>query len=210
MGVYLTLQDSKKDVIKKKFQLKLIVPKITTILINLVQLGPRVILRSSMQLLRANIWIRIVSTIMMLIVDVVRHARGHTSGKQFIIDISLSLSLLVGGTFGWYAGTGVVIAENTALWVLAGVIGSGSFGALAEIMTRTFLVRYITTDIEIIMKIFNREFDQLTEEFQLTEEQRKEMAQTIRINTQTCMLCFKSQDREKYARKFLEPYFDQI
>ena len=203
--MYLTLQDSKKDIIRKKFQFKLIVPKITTVLINLVQLGPRVILRSSMQLLRANIWIRLVSTAMMLIVDVARYAGGHTSKRQFIIDISLSLSLLAGGTLGWYAGTGAVIAENTAIWVLAGVIGSGTLGALSEKITKMFLTKYITTDVAIIMEIFNKEFDQLAQD--LNEEQKIDIAKKIHINTKICMLCFKSKDREKYSKEFLEPYF---
>ena len=60
------------------------------------------------------------------------------------------------------------------------------------------------------MEIFNKEFVRLADELELTEQQKEEVAQTISINSKICMSCFKSKDKEKYSKEFLEPYFDQI
>lgn len=84
--MYLALQDSKKDIVKKKFQQNNH---------NANKLGSSRSKSYSEKFYVAsqnNIGIRIVSTMMMLIVDVVSHVRRHTSRKQFIIDICLSLS----------------------------------------------------------------------------------------------------------------------
>jgi len=201
--MYLKIQDNRTDKIKNKLQPKLLLPKLVTMLINLFKIGPRI----SFQLLKANIWVRLISTLAMLIVDVVRHIKGHTSKKQFIIDIVLSLSLLIGGTVGWYAGTGIILAENTVLWIFAGIIGSGGLGALTEKLAKKILSKYISSDLDEMLAIFNQEFTKLVEEHNLTELQAQQIAQNIRLNTEKCIECLKQENKEQYAKECLESFF---
>ena len=207
---YLKLSSGKKELLRKKLQPKLILPKLTTILINLIKFGPRIIMRSTMQLLRANIWIRIVSTLVMLLVDIIRYLTGRISKKQFALDVALSLSLLVGGTAGWYAGTGAIVgivAENTVLWIVAGMVGAGVLGAGLEYLAKSLLARFITSDADDILLVFNRQFDALVRQYNLKPEQAKTIAAGINLDSKICLLCFKAANRESHARKLLEPYF---
>ena len=121
-----------KGILPKKGLLKLILPKLTKMAVNMVQVGPRVILRSTFQLLRANIWTRIVSTVVIIAIDLIQFLRGRISTKQFIINLLLSFTLLFGGTARWMVGTNSVLgiaAENTAIWIIAGIAGAGVFSA---------------------------------------------------------------------------------
>ena len=205
--MYLKLNESK---IKGKFQIKLILPKLTTVLINMINLGPRMLLRGTLQLLRANIWVRLVSTLVMVVVDVVRFLTRQISKKQFVLDIVLSLSLLLGGTAGWYTGTSAVlgiVSENTVLWVVAGVVGAGLFGAGSEYAAKKIMVRFIKPDKEEMMEIFNKQFDELLSENNLSPEQATECAKKVPMTPKICLACFKAKNREDFARNYLAKYF---
>ena len=75
--------------VKSENLLKLIFPKVATMVMNFVRIGPRVILRSAFQILRTNIWTRLVSTVLLLFFDVYNFLKGRISRKQLFIDLIL-------------------------------------------------------------------------------------------------------------------------
>jgi len=199
----------------KKFKtenlFKLIFPKIATMAMNFIRIGPRVILRSAFQILRTNIWTRLVSTILLVFFDFYNYFKGRISRKQLFIDLILSLSLLVGGTVGWVVGTNgalLIVAENTVLFIVAGLIGAGVLSALFDKLSKWFLGLFLSSDIEDMLVVINDEFTEMITEYELTEAQVCELANTIEINENICLTCYTKSDRKKYVRKVLEPHFE--
>jgi hypothetical protein len=204
----------KKGGILKKLKsgnlFKLVFPKVATMALNFVRIGPRVILRSTFQLLRTNIWTRLVSTILLVFFDFYSFFKGRISKKQLFIDLILSLSLLVGGTAGWVVGTNgalLIVAENTLLFIIAGLIGAGLFSSFLDRISRWILGFFLSSDVEDMLTVINEEFAQMVEEHDLSYEQACDVAKAIEIDEQICVTCFTKSDRRKYVRKILTPHF---
>ena len=189
---------------------KLILPKLATMAINLVSIGPRIILRSAFQILRTNIWTRLISALILVFFDLYRFAKKKISRKQLFINLILSAALVVGGTTGWIFGTYSIeriVAENTVLWIVAGLIGAGVLSTIADNIGKKILGRFIKTDIEDMLDLINEEFEQLACEYALCEEEVDAIAKEVELSDKICMDCYSKGDRKKYARKLLEPYF---
>ena len=189
---------------------KLVFPKVATMGINLVRIGPRVILRSTFQILRTNIWTRLISTILLVSIDCYSFLRKKISKKQLAINLVLSGSLLIGGTAGWMFGTNSVLAitaENTAIWIIAGLAGAGILSAVLEKLSRKLLGRFLKSDVEDMMEIINEEFECMIAEHALNDAQANKIAETIRIFEKDCLHCFCKADKKKHVRTVLTPYF---
>jgi len=189
---------------------KLVFPKVATMALNFVRIGPRVILRSAFQLLRTNIWTRLVSTVLLVFFDFYSFFKGRISKKQLLIDLILSVSLLVGGTAGWVIGTHgalLIVAENTLLFIVAGLIGAGVLSSFFDRVSRWGLGFFLSNDVEDMLAVFNEEFDLMAREYQLTYEEACDIAKAIEIDEQICVDCFTKSDKKKYVRKILQPYF---
>jgi len=189
---------------------KLIFPKVATIVFNFVRIGPRVILRSTFQLLRTNIWTRLISTILLVFFDLYSYMKRKISKKQLFINLVLSFSLLIGGTVGWTAGTSgalLIVAENTFLFIVAGIIGAGLFSAGFDRVSRWVLGLFLSNDMEDVLTAINEEFEQMVEEHELSDEEARDVAKTIKVDEQVCLTCFAKSDKKKYIRKILTPHF---
>ena len=213
----LILLTPKKGGILKKFKkenlFKLVFPKVATMALNFVRIGPRVILRSTFQLLRTNIWTRLLSTILLVFFDFYSFFRGRISRKQLFIDLILSLSLLVGGTAGWVVGTSgalLIVAENTLLFIIAGLLGAGLFSSFLDRASRWILGLFLSNDIEDMLNVINEEFIQMVEEYHLSYEQACNVAKGIEIDEQICLACYTKSNRRKYVRKILTPHFAKL
>ncbi|MCL2610733.1 MAG: hypothetical protein FWE02_03540, partial [Defluviitaleaceae bacterium] len=90
---------------KKDNLIKLILPKFAGMFMNLIAIGPRIILRSTFQLLRTNVWTRLISTVVLVVFDLYSYLRKRISTRQFIINLTLSSIFLIGGTAGGVFGT---------------------------------------------------------------------------------------------------------
>jgi len=191
---------------------KLIVPKLATMGINLVSIGPRVILRSAFQIMRTNIWTRIISTFILVSFDLYNFFKKKISKKQLIINLILSALLLVGGTTGWIVGTNSVseiVAENTVLWIVAGLIGAGVFSSIVDAIGRRLLSRFLKSDVEDMLELINEEFEELATQHCLDDVQVESIANNIHLDKKTCLECFCKKDRKKYARELLHPHFQK-
>ena len=210
---FISLTPNKGSILKKIKTgnlFKLIFPKVATMVLNFVRIGPRVILRSAFQLLRTNIWTRLLSTILLVSFDFYNFFKRRISKKQLFINLVLSLSLLVGGTAGWLVGTHgalLIVAENTLIFIIAGLIGAGLFSSFLERMSRWGLGFFLSNDVEDMLIVINEAFNQMLEEHHLSYEQGCTVAKAVKIDEQICLTCFTKSDKKKYIRKVLMPYF---
>ena len=192
----------KSSAIKKKLHPKILLPKVGVILINLVQLGPRVIMRSALQLLRVNIYTRIITSFLVLVFDTFNYLTHRISKKQFIINAILSLSLVIGGTAGWYGGEFLVrdiLIENTALWFIACIVLSGTAGAMLEKFISNIIYKHTTSDMEEMLKHYNKAFVTIISDQNIPEEDAQSLSEKLYITEGDCINCYKSKDKEKYT-----------
>ena len=191
---------------------KLILPKLATMAMNLVSIGPRVILRSAFQILRTNIWTRLISSLLLISFDLYSFVRKKISRRQLVINLILSLTLLIGGTTGWVFGTNsvsAIVAENTVIWILAGLVGAGILSSVSDLLCRKVLKKFLKSDVEEMLDLINEEFECMASEHALDDEQTAKLADTILVSEKTCLTCFCKHDKKKYAREVLEPYFQK-
>ena len=209
----LELQRNKKRLLGGKGLVKLIIPKLATMAMNLVAIGPRVILRSAFQLLRTNIWTRLISTLVLVSFDLYNFAKKMISFKQLVINLVLSFSLLVGGTVGWMFGTNsvlAIVAENTVLWIIAGIAGAGIVSAVFDVVCRRLLNRFLKSDVEDMLEFINNEFELMVKDKGLSDEQIDELVKRIQIDDKICIKCYSKADKKKYVRELLTPYFGEL
>ena len=191
---------------------KLIFPKLTTIAINLVSIGPRVILRYTFQILRTNIWTRLISTVLLMSFDVYSFARRKISVRQLVINLVLSLTLLIGGSTGWMLGTSgisTIVAENTVLWIVAGLAGAGILSSASDTLCRKILSKFLKSDTEAMVDIINEEFECMVIEYAIKDEQADKIACKVHVDDKICLNCFCKGDKKKYIREILTPYFQK-
>jgi hypothetical protein len=136
--------------VRQKSISKLVFPKASQILTNVIQLGPRVVLRSATQLLRVNPLTRIVSVTSLTFIDIFLLAKKRISVQQFIINLVYSLTMFAGSTLGWYAGR--YLASQLALDTLLAFAISLVFlllgNRLADLTTRLVVSRVAVTDCQ--------------------------------------------------------------
>jgi len=146
------------EYLKTKGLAKFIMPKVSKVLTNLVQLGPRVILRSAQQLLRVNPLTRLISVTSLVAVDVVLLAKAKISRSQFFINLAYSLTMFAGSTVGWY--TGSQIARQFALDFFLAFVVSLVFlllgNQVANRVTSVIVGKVATTDCEKGLAEINR------------------------------------------------------
>jgi len=107
--------------------LKLAAPKVVTAGVNVMRMGPRIILRSTVELMRANLLTRILSCVTILVFDIFDLSRKRISKSQFTVNVILSLLLVVGGTIGWNFGGRWIVLEimGGMADIIGGMIGGG-------------------------------------------------------------------------------------
>ena len=187
---------------------KIAAPKTAQFLYNAMRVGPRVILRSAFELLRANTITRVLSAVVLLSIDTVSLVRGRISRKQYVINVSLACMLLVGGTAGWILGSHVVsliLIENVVIGIIAGLIGAGAVGALLGVIGDRIIRLFFKDDTTEMLDIFNLVFAELVTAANLTEAEIEEARDGIVIDTQVIREMFISKDRPAFARNFIEP-----
>jgi len=139
-----------REHVQTKGVAKFVMPKASKIVTNLIQLGPRVILRSAQQLLRVNPLTRLVSVTSLVAVDAVLLAKSKISRDQFFINLAYSLTMFAGSTVGWY--TGNQIARQLALDVALAFAISLAFlllgNQIADRITRLVVGKVAITDCE--------------------------------------------------------------
>jgi len=188
----------KKFLINKKDQgVKLIAPKIVTGFANIFRLGPRMIFRSSMELLRANLLTRILSCVTLLVVDVYDLAKKRISKPQFVKNVILSAMLVISGTIGWEWGSRWIVLEFLGGFVdiAGGIIGAAFMSFLSNFVLDKVSGKLIETDAQKMWKILDPHIDALPTE---TQEEIRDGV------TCACLKkMYASDDKQKYAAELI-------
>jgi len=187
-------------------------PKAAQVLYNILTIGPRLILRSVYMVMRVNIVTRLISVLILLVFDTYALARKRISWKQFAINVSLALMLLVGGTFGWYGGQGLVsrFFESTAVAIIGGIIGAVALGIVAGGLLEKIIKKFVKDDTEDMLVICNDTFCELAKDYELNDEQAKKACDAIQISAADVRKMYASKDRIVYATGIIEPCLQEI
>jgi len=183
---------------KKDEAVKIIAPKVITGLANIMRLGPRMIFRSGMELMRANLFTRILSCATLLIIDVYDLVRNRISRTQFIKNVMLSALLVISGTVGWNWGSRWIVLEIFGGFVdiVGGIIGAGIFSFLSNLILDKTCDRLMESDADKMWKILNPHINALTHD-------RQEPVRDAITNAYLKKM-FASENREQYAAKLVE------
>jgi len=189
---------------KKKFRIKgidsairMFAPKLVTISFNIIQMGPRIIFRSALQLLRANLFTRIVSCLTLFILDAADLYRHRISKAQFARNIALSLVLIGCGTFGWNIGKKWIILEifGSGVEVVGGLIGAGVLGAVSSTVFDKTCNKFLRSDGQEMRDIISRHLSDMPD-----EEKRKILKE---ISNSELKKMYASEDKDAYAEELI-------
>ena len=212
-GTVVTTEALKLEIIKKKAVsandiARLAAPKTAQMLYNVLHIGPRIILRSAFQLLRANMATRIISVVVLLVIDKFSLIRGRISVKQFVINVTLALMLLVGGTAGWMLGSHVLslIMESLILGILAGLIGAGVLSAILSFLVNKIIHLFVTDDTQDMLDIYSQAFAAFAEEYRLNNEEIEQAQDNIGMCKQMVKDIFVEEDKPAFAAATIEPH----
>ena len=192
---------------------RLAAPKTAQMLYNAMRVGPRLILRSAFELLRANMVTRVISVVVLLTIDKFSLLKGRISVKQFAINVTLALMLLVGGTAGWVLGSHVLslVVESLVLGIIAGLVGAGILSAGLSFVVNRIIHLFTTDDTEDMLDIYSRCFRALAEEHRLNNDEISEAVEKIGMSREMVreIFCEKT-DRMAYAHAVLESHVKDV
>jgi len=145
---------------------KLAAPKVITAGVNVMRMGPRIILRSTVELLRANLLTRILSCITILVMDIYDLSRKRISKVQFMVNVALSLLLVVGGTIGWNFGGRWIVFEvlGGMADIIGGMIGATVVVFLSNIVFDRACKKLIESDAQKMWRIIDPYIENLPQE----------------------------------------------
>jgi len=191
---------------------KITASKIAPMLYNIVILGPRIILRGVFNLMRANIITRLISVVVLLVFDIYNLSKKKISKNQFIINVMLAFSLLIGGTIGWTGGQRAVnvVIEHVTLAIIGGVIGAGVLGALFGWAVEKIISKFIKSDFHEMHEIYNKEFIKLCKKYKLNRVEMSNLLEVIVIQPYDLKTLFIRKNKESYACNYLEKYFVKL
>ena len=191
---------------------RLAAPKTAQMLYNTLRVGPRLILRSAFELLRANMVTRVISVVVLLAIDKFSLIKGRISVKQFAINVTLALMLLVGGTAGWVLGSHALslLVESLVLGILAGIVGAGILSAGLSFAVNRIIHLFVTDDTEDMLDIYSQCFAVLAEEHGLNEDEICTVIDEIGMSRQMVRELFVAEDKPAFARAALEPHVLEV
>jgi len=154
---------------KKETAAKMIAPKVVTAFTNVVRMGPRIIFRSTVELLKANLITRIISCLSLLVIDIIDLVRKRISKIQFSKNVILSAILVLSGTLGWELGTywlSVELAGILVVEVIVGIIGAAVLSFFTNWVACKIADRFIRSDADQMMDIIDLHIADLSKEEQ--------------------------------------------
>jgi hypothetical protein len=186
----------KKFLLSKKDQLvKVVAPKVVTGLANIFRLGPRMIFRSGMELMRANLLTRILSCLTLLVVDIYDLMKKQISRTQFFKNVTLSAMLIVSGTVGWNLGSRWIVLEFFGGFVdiAGGIIGAGIMSVLSNFLLDKASGKLIETDAQKMWKILDPHLEGLENEQEIRDK----------ITCSCLKKMYAAQDKQAFAAELI-------
>ena len=205
----LELKIQKKKIGSANDIARLAAPKTAQMLYNALRVGPRLILRSAFELLRANMVTRVISVVVLLTIDKFSLLKGRISIKQFVINVIMALMLLVGGTAGWMLGSrGLsLVLESLVLGIIAGLVGAGVISAVLSFLVNKLIHLFVTDDTEDMLDIYSLCFKQLAAEHLLNNDEIDAVVEAIGMSREMVQDIFThKEDRTVFANAVLSPH----
>jgi len=196
-----------KSYIQKKLSPKNLIAKVIKNIPKLIRLAPRLFLRSGLRILRSNIWMRIISTSVLFLWDLFMLLTKRISGKQFFVNAIITVSMLAGGTSGWYGGVEIarnLLIENVILVFIISFVMSGIFGWLLERLAYKLICNKIPNDVDVVLDLYNKVFKQVCDAVKATHEQRVMYASVIVIDDSLVCSCIKSGFSEDKVHAYIK------
>ena len=171
----------------------LIRSKIASASFNVIASGSGVIVRSAVQLLKANLITRIISAVLLLLLDITDLYRNRISIPQFIRNALFSVLLVVVGAIGWEWGSAWIALEflGNAVEVLGGIIGSGLAIGVVNKPFEKVCEKAVKSDSYQMMEIINPLLANLH------SDDRKEILK--RITPSVLKAMYASDDRKEFV-----------
>ena len=203
----LKLSLQKKKAVNTNDIARMVAPKGAQMLYNLLSIGPRIVLRSAFQLLRANIVTRLISVVVLVVFDTWNLWKGRISKKQFIINVTLAAMLLVGGTVGWTFGGRVasIVLDNMILGFIASLIGAGIVGAGLGAIVEKAIKRFVKSDDEDMLEICNTVFADMAKDNLLNESEIEAVKEELEITKPILKNMFAQKDKIGFVQNLLAP-----
>ncbi len=162
-------------------------------------------MKSCAKLLRGNIITAGVTVAIFTSVDVVNIFRSRISGKQLFKNFASTTTTVAGGAGGWVAGAAAGSIIPGPGTIIGGVVGAVSVGAIAGKATDKVMDNFIEEDADEMVKIIEKEFVPLAEDYLLNAKEAEKCVDRLRDELSAGMLksMFASDNRQKFARDLL-------
>lgn len=196
---------------------RLMGPKASAVLINAFRTGAKPIygaaaMKSAAKLLRGNVITAGVTVLVLSSVDITNIFRRRISGKQLVKNLVNTTGTVVGGTGGWIAGA----AAGSAILPVGGTIVGGLVGSLvggggAGKLTGKVTDAIIQDDADKMVKILQKEFEVLAEEYLLNHKEAEKCVDRLseKLSGKVLKDMFASKDRPAFARSLMVPIVEK-
>ncbi len=168
--------------------------------------------KSATKIVRSTMISAGVSIIVLSSFDIVNMFRGRISGKQLFKNVAGTVTSVAGGTAGWVAGAAIGSAIIPGLGtVVGGLVGSFVAGGAAQKATNAVLGVFIEDDAEEMVRIIQKEFEVLAEEYLLNQKEGEVIVDKLskKIDGYKLKDMFESSDRRQFARDLLVPIIEK-
>ena len=160
------------------------------------------------KLLRGNLIVSAVTTLVLSSQDILNFVTGKISGKQLFKEVTTIVSGVVGTTVGATGTTALAGALGVSLGpigaavtsIVGGIIGGGMSAAVS----RNILDRFIEDDAIELVRIINKQFSILAFDYLLSEEEIELSLEVLR----GCLI--QSKLLEMFAAKNRELFADEL
>lgn len=160
------------------------------------------------KLLRGNLIVSAVTTLVLSSQDILNFVTGKISGKQLFKEVTTIVSGVVGTTVGATGTTALAGALGVSLGpigaavtsIVGGIIGGG----MSTAVSRNILDRFIEDDAIELVRIINKQFSILAFDYLLSEEEIELSLEVLR----GCLI--QSKLLEMFAAKNRELFADEL
>ena len=164
------------------------------------------------KLLRTNIMVDVVATLVLSGKDIGHFINGKISGRQLFKEMTTVASSVSGGTGGAYAGGAALSFLGPAGTIAGGILGGIVGGFLSSTYARKLLDKFIEDDAVALTKIVRDRFSVLAEDYLLSEAEADLIGDVLKICLTYGKLLemYASDNRYEFADKIIIESIDSV
>lgn len=184
------------------------------------QLSGAAAMQSASKILRSNVVTGVITVAVLSTFDVADMFRGRISGKQLFKNVTNTAAAVAGGGGGAYAGaiagaaagSFIPIVGNVAGGIIGGFLGGLAGGAAAGKAASTVLDGMIEDDAVEMEEIIQDEFQKLASDYLVNKKEAESICDKLASKFDGDFLkdMFESSSRHGFARRKLEPLFEDV